>query len=347
MHTFIVVDTNSLINRARHSVQTDDVTMQTGMALNIIFMSIKKMWNNFNADHIVFCMDSYSWRRDIYPEYKLRRRISQESLTLQEKADNDYFWSVMKRFEDFLHKRTNCTVLKANKIEADDFVARFVDLHPNDHHIIVSSDNDFIQLVNDNVTLYNGVADIFIKNDGVYDAKGNKAFFKIKNNGKLSIPKSTPKNAEIPTLEPGWQKYLLFCLIMRGDADDGVFTAVKPGTRQTKLEEAWQDRYSTGYSWNNVMLEEWEDHNGEKKRVLDRYNLNRMLIDLRAQPQEIIDIMDNTIVNEITNQEDKRQIGTWFIKFCEENDLKRLSTQAKQFANILSHKYPVNELLND
>lgn len=346
MSTFILVDTNSLIHRAKWSVQ-GNVDLRSGMALSIILFSIRKMWDEFDADHIVFALDGSSWRHEYFPEYKIARKVKSAARTEKEVEEDQYFWEVINSLTDFFKNRTNCTVLHNNGIEADDFIARWIDLHPNDQHVIVSTDSDFVQLISDNVFIYNGVNETYLRKDGVFNKNGEKTYFKFKNDGKLSIPKSTPKNAVIPELDDDWIERSLFVKLMRGDAGDGVFTAVIPGTRQTKLNEAFDDRKNKGYLWNNLMLESWVDHSGEEKRVIDRYNFNKILIDLRAQPQEIIDLIDEIIVDHIAHDEKKQQVGTWFLKFCVEHDLNKVAAHSKEFASFLNKGYPKEDLNAD
>ena len=99
--------------------------------------------------------------------------------------------------------------------------------------------------------------------------------------------------------DPEW---LLFEKCMRGDSSDNVFSAY-PGVRKkgTKnkvgLLEAFEDRKSKGYAWNNMMLQRWTDHNGAEHRVLDDYNRNKELIDLTAMPDEIKDRVDLAIID--------------------------------------------------
>ena len=71
-----------------------------------------------------------------------------------------------------MNERTNCSVMKCDIAEADDIIARFIYKHPNDEHVIVSSDTDFVQLLSENVHQYNGITKETIKLDGVYDDKG-------------------------------------------------------------------------------------------------------------------------------------------------------------------------------
>ena len=72
----------------------------------------------------------------------------------------------------FMNERTNCSVMKCDIAEADDII-QGPHIHPNDEHVIVSSDTDFVQLLSENVqSQYNGITKETIKLDGVYDDKG-------------------------------------------------------------------------------------------------------------------------------------------------------------------------------
>ena len=61
-----------------------------------------------------------------------------------------------------------------DKMEADDLIAGFIQLHPEANHVIISSDSDFQQLISENVSQYNGIADIHITHEGYFDAKGKR-----------------------------------------------------------------------------------------------------------------------------------------------------------------------------
>ena len=71
---------------------------------------------------------------------------------------------------------------------------------------------------------------------------------------------------------------MLFEKCMRGDTSDNVFSAYprcpKKGTRnKVGLIEAFEDKNTKGYNWNNMMLQRWVDLDGVEHPVLDDYNL--------------------------------------------------------------------------
>ncbi len=325
--TYILVDTANMFFRARHVVRGDDMDTKIGMAYHIMFASINKAWRDFGGKHVVFCLEGRSWRKDYYEPYKRNRQDARDALTPKEQEEDKRFWEAFDELKTFLNDRTNCTVLQHPTCEADDFIARFIQNHPNDKHVIVSSDSDFYQLLAPNVSQYNGITNQHIRLDGVYNDKG-----------KPVIDNKTKEHKVIG--EPAW---LLFEKCIRGDTSDNVFSAY-PGARvkgtknKVGMKEAFEDKDSKGFNWNNFMLQRWTDHEGAEHRVLDDYQRNRTLIDLTAQPDTIKSVLDETIKVQ-TNAVPKGQVGIYFLKFCGKWDLQRVSDQADAHAEYLNAHY--------
>lgn len=184
---FALIDAANLFNRAHHVCGGDAFT-KAGMALHIIFNSLAKAFRVLQADHIVLCAEGRSWRYDHYPEYKAKRKLLRELQSPREKEEQEVFFDVLKDFVDFMRESTRCTVLQAQGAEADDLIARFVQLHPHDTHVIISADSDMIQLLDDNISIYNGITDQHITTKGIFDDKGREMVFSVKpSDGKLKI----------------------------------------------------------------------------------------------------------------------------------------------------------------
>jgi hypothetical protein len=138
-------------------------------------------------------------------------------------------------------------------------------------------------------------------------------------------------------------EFMLFEKCMRGDTSDNVFSAY-PGVRKkgTKnkvgLIEAFEDKKTKGFNWNNMMLQRWTDHEGTEHRVLDDYTRNVTLCDLTAQPADIREIINNTITE--VEPKEVKQVGMRLMKFCAKWDMQRIADQAAQFAEPLSARYP-------
>jgi hypothetical protein len=318
---YIIVDTANTFFRARHVVR-GDADIKIGMALHVTLASIKKAWQDFNGNHVVFCLEGRSWRKDYYAPYKRNRTEARAALTEKEAEEDKLFWETFDKFKEFITEKTNCTVMQHPRLEADDLIAGWIESHPNDNHIIISTDSDFVQLIAPNVKQYNGVMETTITHTGIFDKSG-----------KLVIDNKTKEPKAIPN--PEW---LLFEKCMRGDPTDNVFSAY-PKVRKNKLEEAYEDRKSKGFAWNNMMLQRWVDHNGEEHRVLDDYERNRRLIDLKHQPDDVKEIIKNTISDRAVPK-NVEQVGMRLLKFCGLFDLVKISEQAQSYSEPLNAKYP-------
>ena len=322
MTKYLLIDTANTFFRARHAAhRQSDTWDRLGFALHVTLASVNKAWRDQRADHVVFCLEGRSWRKDYYEPYKKNRAVARAALTEAEQEEEKLFWETFDNLKTFLQEKTNCTVLRHENLEADDLIAGWIQSHPNDEHVIVSSDTDFYQLLNTNVKQYNGISDELHTLEGIFDKKGNRV-----------IDKKTKEAKQIP--EPDW---ILFEKCIRGDPTDNVFSAF-PGVRKTKLLEAYGDRSNQGFAWNNLMLQRWTDHNGVEHKVLDDYHRNRVLVDLTAQPEDIkVKIYETIQDNSKTLS--RPMVGAQFLKFCGKYDLVKLSENSSSFSDFLSASY--------
>ena len=325
--TYILVDTANTFFRARHVIN-GDADIKLGMAFHITLNSIKKAWQDFGGTHVVFFLEGRSWRKDYYAPYKRQRSDARAAHTEREAEEERVFWEAFDTFKDFVTEKTNCSVLQHPRLEADDLIAGWIQSHPSDNHVIISTDTDFVQLIAPNVKQYNGVTEITITHEGYFDKKN-----------KPVIDKKTQEVKAAP--DPQW---LLFEKCMRGDTSDNVFSAY-PGVREkgTKnkigLREAFGYRDTKGFNWNNMMLQRWTDHEGKEHRVKEDYERNRQLIDLTAQPDDIRQIMTDTITAATQANKNVSQVGIRLMKFCNLYDLKKIADQAQAYAEPLNARY--------
>ena len=327
MKTYLLIDLANMYFRARHSAhRAASSDEKVAFAIHVTLSSVNKCWREQRADHVIFFNEGRSWRKDYYPAYKRNRAESRAALTEREAEEDRMFWEALDSLKDFLEQRTNCTVLRHAELEADDLIAGWIQAHGADQHVIVSSDTDFHQLLSSNVKQYNGVTDELHTLEGIFDRRG-----------KPVIDKKTKQPKRIP--DPEW---ILFEKCMRGDPTDNVFSAypgvrVKGSRNKVGLQEAYEDRKTRGFNWNNLMLQRFMHHDGTEHRVLDDYNRNRILIDLRAQPAEI----KEKIVSTVNDAQTKTipMIGAHFLKFCGKFNLEKLSDNHTAFAEIFSSSY--------
>jgi len=325
--SYILVDTANTFFRARHAIN-GDADIKLGMAFHITLHSIKKAWQDFDGCHVIFCLEGRSWRKDFYEPYKRQRSDARAAHTEKEAEEEKVFWEAFDTFKDFVKDKTNCTVLQHPQLEADDLIAGWIQSHPDDNHVIISTDTDYLQLIAPNVKQYNGVTETTITHEGYFDKKGKRV-----------IDNKTKKEKDAP--HPEW---LLFEKCIRGDTSDNVFSAY-PGVRvkgtknKVGLQEAFNDRNEKGFAWNNLMLQRWVDHLGVEHRVLEDYERNRRLIDLSHQPEEIKKIIKETISSAVNSNKNINQVGIRLLKFCHLYDLKRIADQAQAYAEPLNARY--------
>jgi 5'-3' exonuclease len=326
-NTYILVDAANMFMRARHVVRGDDMDTKIGMSYHIMFNSINKVWREQSGTHVVVCLEGRSWRKDFYPPYKRNRTEVRAAKTVREQQEDQQFWDAFDEFQAYIRTKTNVTVLQNERCEADDFIARWIQNHPADKHCIVSSDSDFYQLLSPNVTQYNGIQGQLITIEGIFDDKGKPVKDK-----KTGEPKSVP--------DPEW---LLFEKCVRGDTSDNIFSAypgcrVKGTKNKVGLTEAFEDRHTKGFNWNNFMLQRWVDHENVEHRVLEDYQRNVHLVDLTQQPDDIKALLDSAIVEQVQKPK-VAQVGLHFMRFCGKYQLENIGKNATDHAVYLNSSY--------
>jgi 5'-3' exonuclease len=343
MHTFIHTDGANLFHRQiKMTNPALGIDSMIGMALHLILSSMKKEYNKFNGTHTVFFIEGHSWRKHVYPDYKGNRTAARALLTQKEQEDHAILTEAFDDLVEYLDTKTNVTVLQNKHAEADDMIAMFIEAHPDDKHIVISSDSDFFQLLRyPGVMLYDPVKDIQIKQDGVYDDNGKRLEFILSSDAKIKPGKRNPTFV----CEDKWYEYALFLKCVRGDKTDNIFSAY-PGVREkgTKssvgIREAFGDQTAKGFSWHNFMLQKWVDHNQQEQIVRERYEFNRMLIDLTQIPDDIkIECLQ--IIAEETGRKavPAIEIGHHFMKFCGRWGLKKIGDNSVDFMPMLRAKY--------
>lgn len=336
MTRYALIDTANTFFRARHvASRSSTLEEKIGMALHLTLASVNQAVKRYGIDHVVFCLEGRSFRKDMYAPYKKNRVVDAMSVTEEEAEESRMFWDTYAKFTQFISEKTNVSVLRHERAEADDMIARFIHLHPSDTHYIISTDTDYHQLITENVKQYNGVTGELATLGGFFKENGKPVLDKEKN----------PKLLEDP-------EYLLFKKLIRGDSSDNVFPAY-PGVREVGsknkvgIKEAFEDRHKMGFNYNNFMLQRYTDHDGNEVRVKDAFERNKTLIDLKAQPQDIKDAVDQRI-RESVRVTTVPQVGMHFLKFCGKYELTKISENAETFSRWLNAPYQgnVHERLN-
>ena len=331
MTKYLLVDSLNTFFRARYSApRKADSWTKIGFAIHVTLSSVNKSFHKEGIDHVVFCTEGKSWRKSIYEPYKRNRKELRDKKSTAELAEDEEYFEAYSNMIEFLRETTNCIVLHNPIAEADDLIARWIAKHPNDEHVIMSSDSDFVQLITEKVSIYNGIQNQIINHEGYFNDSGGT----VKD-------KKTGKPKEI--VDPKWS---LFEKCVRGDTSDNIFSAY-PGVRKKGtvnkigMEEAYADKNSVnskGFAWNNFMLQRWTDHKGVEHIVKNDFERNELLIDLTKQPADLKEYIDETI-DEQTVEHERKHIGRYFMRFCGKYDLNKLSEYSVQYNKWLTAKY--------
>lgn len=115
----------------------------------------------FNPSDVIFALDSSSWRKEVYPQYKAHRKASRDASII----DFEKFFPMLEDFlADLQNLLCNQTWLKVSRCEADDIIAILSRDVIKNKIIIISTDKDLNQLLSlPHVKKYNPVEKKFTK----------------------------------------------------------------------------------------------------------------------------------------------------------------------------------------
>ena len=120
---YALIDTANTFFRARHiASRNSDTSEKIGMALHLTLASVNQVVRLFGAEHVVFCLEGRSFRKDLYKPYKAHRVLATQALTETEAEENKMFWETYELFTTYLREKTNVSVLRNERAEADDII---------------------------------------------------------------------------------------------------------------------------------------------------------------------------------------------------------------------------------
>ena len=260
---YLVVDASNLLYRAFYAYKAEEDDVLLGLAMHTAFMTVNKYFKLYKPDRIILCFDRDNWRKayTLSPEcyskaiYKGLRR--KDSTPAEDKKYKDFLTHIAN-FEAIIREHTTITCLAEKGLEGDDCVAAWIMAHQDagDSHVIISGDQDFVQLLR------------FANTILVDPATGNRRL------------------CDDP-------KYYMFLKLFRGEpkSTDNVQSAL-PKVRETKVAAAYLDPFAL----TNLRNSTWTNHDGRVMEVGKLLDENKLLMDLTAQPDHIRDIMDMMIV---------------------------------------------------
>lgn len=143
-----------------------DTEKLRGMFLHLLFSNLKAITDNFSistSEEVVLCLDSSSWRKDYYPDYKGTRATARDETTVKWGEFYDMVNETILEIKEYFPFK----VMQVKKAEGDDIMA----IMARHHHkygrvLIMSEDKDMKQLLEyDNVQMYRPILKEFIKMD--------------------------------------------------------------------------------------------------------------------------------------------------------------------------------------
>jgi 5'-3' exonuclease len=192
----LIVDANNLLHRVHWVCET------RGNGVNVVYLflnSIKKYVSMFNPDNIYM-----AWDKRLVPGFKNFRKTD-EDIDYKGNRDQDRNKRVYDN-EDITQKVTKLLGIKnvyPGVMEGDDIIAWLCENLPG-NNVIVSVDQDFLQLVQETVSVYSPIKDIHITNHNFSDLIGvdvedfltYKALIGDKSDNIPGLPKVGEKTAK-------------------------------------------------------------------------------------------------------------------------------------------------------
>lgn len=142
----IIVDYSGVALSTVFSQKPKDlsVSLLRHMILNSLRMYNVKYRNDYGR--MILVCDSFSWRKNVFPEYKASRKKNRDESDL----DWNMIFSTINALKDEIDQFFPYPVLHVEGAEADDIVATLVEttqcFGQHERVMIVSADKDFIQL---------------------------------------------------------------------------------------------------------------------------------------------------------------------------------------------------------
>jgi hypothetical protein len=215
------------------------------MILNILRMHLKNFRNEYGE--VVLCCDNRKyWRKEFFPFYKAGRKKTRE------KSDLDWhtIFDMLAKFKEELRENMPYKVIDVEGAEADDIIGTLVPRHiPTENILIISSDNDFLQL-------------------------------QRYNTGKFKVKQYNPAQKKFLLSADPLKE--LKEKIIRGDKGDGIPNILSSSDcfvrdiRQTTINKAKLEKY---------LSEDCVHYSDENAKI--GFSRNQTLIDLSYIPSEI------------------------------------------------------------
>lgn len=300
----LIVDVSNIMYRviAAHSNAFDgDPEEKSGLALHSTLITLLKYYRQIKPEQTAVAFEGRNnWRKEYTSSDVCVSKRPYKGNRVKN-AFMEYAFGLINSFETMVREHTSLICLSASRVEADDLIAGFCQKYKDnkdDETYVLSGDKDFMQLLKyQNVRL---------------------------------IHPDKPKPIHPDELDAN---YFLFEKCFRGDPGDNVMSAY-PRLRSTKIQAAFTDDYKKTSLFN----EEWtvpnDDGTSRIVKVGDMWKENKLLMDLESQPDDIKQLIKDTVDHEISNH------GTFsffhFNKFLGQYKLEAIAKQSQLYVDLFS-----------
>jgi DNA polymerase-1 len=146
MKKLLLTDGNAMLFRAYWATAGRPMTTRQGLPTNAVFgfaSMIQKAIDTVNPDAVLIAFDAgkHTFRHDLYPDYKGGRRETPEDLVPQFAMARDFLDSFPIKW------------VEMQDIEADDLIGTMSKQCPDYETVILTSDRDLLQLIDDTTSV--------------------------------------------------------------------------------------------------------------------------------------------------------------------------------------------------
>jgi len=234
---------------------------------NSIYLSLFKIKN---VSEVILASDSHqSWRKLYWPRYKESRPINREKNT------NINWPELFNHMNSFLEEIIECLPFKTFKIhncEGDDIIAILaMNGLPDKKYVIISTDEDFKQIISDNIIVYSPIKKEFLKK------VNTEEFLKVR-------------------FLQGQSKDDIFNVLTPNDYPCGALgNQRKPALGNKKLEKIYQYGIDKWINDNDkkyqfkIINKQTKNiiYKNEENSLKDNFKRNKILIDFRMIPDPL------------------------------------------------------------